>query len=137
MIVIVYGSRGWRSKAIIDHRLSKLPSNARVRHGGARGADDLGGTLALARGIPVEVVKAEWGKFGNAAGPIRNVKMLEMFPRPKYTIGFWDGKSTGTAHMIKEIKKRGIDGEVINSKGVSYRIDEVEVTKSGKIILGG
>lgn len=46
-------------------------------HGGARGADTLAGQAAELLGWPEQVMRAEWNRYGCAAGPIRNRQMLQ------------------------------------------------------------
>ena len=47
-------------------------------HGGARGADRAIGRAARQLGWPVEVLPADWRRYGRAAGPIRNRELLEL-----------------------------------------------------------
>ena len=49
---------------------------AQLLHGGARGADRLIGQAARSLAWPVEVIPAEWVRYGRAAGPLRNGLML-------------------------------------------------------------
>jgi hypothetical protein len=77
--------------------------------GGATGADTLGIKLAHEKGCKVIKIEAEWGKYGKAAGPIRNQKMAAIADK---CICFWDGKSKGTKSMIDICKKKGIPCQV-------------------------
>ena len=45
--------------------------------GHAPGADMLGERFAKAYGYPLKIFPADWNKFGNAAGPIRNEQMAK------------------------------------------------------------
>ena len=65
--------------------------------GGCEGADLLGERYAELHGYPIERHDAKWQLYGRAAGPLRNQKMAEL---ADLVICFWDGKSTGTKHMI-------------------------------------
>lgn len=68
-------------------------------HGGCRGVDQKAAFWAMGRNIKVKEFKADWPKYGRSAGPKRNKKMA------KYAdalIAFWDGRSKGTANMIRE-----------------------------------
>ena len=51
-----------------------------------------------------DIMKAEWDKYGKAAGPIRNTKMVD-----KCTMGaaVWDGESKGTLDCITKLEKQG------------------------------
>ena len=48
-----------------------------VVSGGARGVDKWGECLGEQLGLAVSVFKAEWNKYGNPAGPIRNMQMAK------------------------------------------------------------
>lgn len=72
--------------------------------GGCRGADMLGERYAKENDYEIIRYNAEWDKYGAAAGPKRN---LAMAADCDYVICFWDGKSRGTASMIKQAEKCG------------------------------
>ena len=72
--------------------------------GRCKGADALGEQYAKEKGILVEYYPAEWDKYGKAAGPIRNQKMVD---NCDYAICFWDNKSKGTKSLIDYAKKIG------------------------------
>lgn len=68
--------------------------------GCAPGADSLGIAWALERGTLIKRFPAKWREQGRAAGPIRNKAMA------RYADAFvvvWDGKSRGTADMLRQI----------------------------------
>lgn len=67
-----------------------------------RGADRIGEQYAKENGLKKTIFKAEWGKYGRAAGPIRNEEMAKI---ADCVICFWDGKSAGTKSMINLAKK--------------------------------
>lgn len=100
--VLITGSRRWRSFTAIRNTLAQLREllgEFTVVQGGARGADLYAELAARVLGLPDPItVKAEWDRYGRAAGPIRNIEMLEM--GPVYVVGFWVHGSTGTAHTL-------------------------------------
>lgn len=104
MLVLICGSRDWENKDIIQSALDELGEGDVVIAGGARGADRLGEQLAKAQGLQVRVFPADWDQYGKSAGAIRNIQMLDQEPNQIWA--FWDGKSPGTAHTIREAKKR-------------------------------
>ena len=65
--------------------------------GGAQGADSLGERYARMRNFGLIKVKADWNRHKRSAGFIRNKEMLNIADG---VVCFWDGKSTGTGHMI-------------------------------------
>lgn len=77
--------------------------------GMAPGPDLLGKRWADEQVPPVPVTKfpANWQKHGNKAGNYRNVDMgvyAATGPKGGGLILTWDGKSTGSAHMLKVSK---------------------------------
>jgi hypothetical protein len=76
----------------------------------AKGADTLGCRYAQEADYPLRGFKAEWGKFGRAAGPIRNKLMAK---HADALIAFWDGKSRGTQHMIDYADEMGLKIKVV------------------------
>ena len=82
------------------HRRSGI---ARIYEGGASGADAGARQWALDNGVPNLTFQAEWGKYGKAAGPIRNNAMLQHALRhetlPILTVAFPGG--IGTAGMVE------------------------------------
>jgi hypothetical protein len=75
-----------------------------VVSGKASGADSLGERFAASAKIPVTEFPADWNKYGNAAGPIRNKQMGDYADE---LLAFWDGKSKGTKHMIDYMTSLG------------------------------
>jgi hypothetical protein len=87
--------------------------------GGARGADTLAKKFAK-KYLPdfsFWECKANWKKHGNAAGPIRNLRMLKE-GKPDLVIAFPGGK--GTAHMTKIAREAGV--KVIQIKSPAPRL---------------
>ena len=95
-----------------------------IMHGGAIGADRLGGRYAEEKKLPVALRKADFKGRGPSAGYDRNIQMIQeagsgyvnerdfkkvlnrQFKPPKESAGavvvFWDGKSGGTQQMIRK-----------------------------------
>lgn len=119
MRVIVCGSRKWHDRGLIADTLNALVAKYDLRfpeptiiHGKCpRGADRLAGEEAGKAGMVVEEHPADWDAHGKRAGLIRNAHMAAL--GADLCIAFWDGESTGTAHMIGEARKRGIPVEVV------------------------
>lgn len=57
----------------------------------------------------MRIVKAEWDKYGKAAGPIRNVEMMGY---ADFFIAVWDGVSRGTKNAIQLARKQNIPGRI-------------------------
>lgn len=109
--VIVCGSRRWRDRNRIATRLFDLPTDTTIVHGAAQGADRIAHQEAEKLGLLVEPHPAEWGSLGKRAGLVRNEVMAGL--GADLCIAFWDGRSTGTQHMIEQARKRDIPVEII------------------------
>ena len=103
MKLIIAGGRDFNQGYIIYKVLYGLGNDIinEVVCGDAKGADTLGAEWAHLHNIPVKHFPAKWDEYGKAAGYIRNAEMGEYADA---LIAFWDGKSKGTAHMIKTMK---------------------------------
>lgn len=74
-----------------------------VVSGKAAGGDRAGEVYADLMNIPVKSFPADWTKHGKKAGPLRNIDMAEYADA---AVVLWDGKSTGSWHMVQEMTKR-------------------------------
>lgn len=122
MNIIVAGSRNfgaidsstedkWRFVwAHLDAAWGSRPDNPTLVSGGATGIDRCGELWAESRKVPVLQMPANWSRYGNIAGPIRNEEMATIADR---CIVFWDGKSRGSKNMIDIALKRGLHLTVI------------------------
>jgi hypothetical protein len=70
-----------------------------VIQGEARGADKLAKKWAEFINVPVVSFPANWALYGNLAGPIRNLQMIQE-GRPDLVVAFKGG--AGTRNMIKQ-----------------------------------
>lgn len=70
--------------------------------GDATGVDEITQLWCDEKGIPCDEEEAKWHKYGNGAGPIRNIEMVK---ECDLGIGIWDGKSRGTAHCIRTLRE--------------------------------
>lgn len=102
---IVAGSRhiGWHvpygelvKLRIKDKRTHPFAQATEIVSGHAKGADEAGEVYADFYDVPLKVFEAEWEKYGNRAGPIRNSKMAVYADA---LVLIWDGKSKGSRHM--------------------------------------
>lgn len=84
--------------------------------GGCAGVDTVAGQIAQEMKFDISVEPAEWTKYGRAAGPIRNEKMvlraLEYQKQgiPTVVLAFHDAieKSRGTKNCVARAKKAGL-----------------------------
>lgn len=91
LVEIAIASCGWQISMLI--------------HGAARGVDTMAEDWAVANGVPVFSFPANWDAFGKKAGMIRN---RQMAMNADALVAVWDGKSRGTANMIRIAEERGL-----------------------------
>lgn len=112
MRVVICGSRTWTDKETIYLFVCALPLLSEVITGGARGADTIADAAAEEFGHFRIIFPANWKGQGKAAGPLRNLRMLDM--KPDRVIAFRaKGQSVGTDVMVRECKRRGIPVRVV------------------------
>lgn len=125
---LICGGRGFTDAAMMERVLSELVVERGhpecVIHGNARGADTLAG--AWARSVDIEVheepvSKEEWLKYGKAAGPIRNQRMLDVWA-PNLVIAF--PGQTGTSDMADRAHEHGVEVIHVSAEGTLTRTNE-------------
>ena len=78
MRTIIAGSRDLFDLSLVENATKDSGFTiTEVVCGCAQGVDTMGNKWADAHGIPVRHFPADWQKFGNRAGPIRNAKMAD------------------------------------------------------------
>lgn len=99
--ILICGDRNWTDGGLIYQLLADVDA-ACVIEGKCRGADQLACKAAEALNIPVQSFPADWGRYGGAAGPIRNQQMLDE-GKPNIVWAFHDDltRSAGTKNMIQ------------------------------------
>ena len=114
--VIVAGSRSFGNYALLKEKLNAILKEKKTTHqvqiisGGAAGADKLGEIYAKEHDLDLKLFPANWQLHGNKAGYIRNTEMAR---HAQAVVVFWDGKSSGTRHMIKTAHKLNLLTRVI------------------------
>lgn len=114
--VLVSGGREYTNWDKVNEFLTDIHKETpieKIVHGGARGADSLGGKWARENGVVEKVYKADWGTHGKAAGVIRNQEMLDS-NTVELVIAFPGGK--GTSDMVSRAKKSGIEVKEIQNE---------------------
>ena len=112
--LVVAGSRGFDSYERLSAELDKYlagRSNVTIISGTARGADRLGEKYAQAHGYKIEQMPAQWAKYHQGAGPIRNKQMVKTADA---VLVFWDNESTGTKNIIECARAENIPCKVVN-----------------------
>lgn len=96
---IIAGSRGINDWCFVERAIDRAwwPITE-VISGHAFGVDRLGERWADGHNIPVEKVIPDWGRYGRAAGMIRNEMMAKIADA---AIIIYDGVSSGTLNMCR------------------------------------
>lgn len=102
MKIAVIGSRTFNDYKLLAASLHLLgitdsAISNEIISGGARGADRLAENFAENLGIKCTVIKPDWGRYGKAAGIIRNQSIIDA---ADMVVAFWDGHSKGTKNSI-------------------------------------
>ncbi len=125
--VLICGDRNWTDVALVEKVILELKDKIKyIVHGDngeldpitgmvVRGADKMAGWVCRKWGIKCYAVPAEWERYGRAAGPLRNQKMLNEY-YPQVVIAFHDDitKSTGTKDMYQRAFAANIEAIIIN-----------------------
>jgi len=107
MRVLVCGGRDYNDGPAVSAAMAPIAYRVEVLiEGGAVGADRQGKMWAMRRDIPVETFAADWKRYGNRAGPIRNQRMLDE-GKPDLVVAFPGGR--GTADMVRRAKAAGVE----------------------------
>lgn len=106
MRIIIAGSRSFNDYDLLKEKCDiffQNYNNIEIISGTANGADKLGERYAIENGYQLKLFPADWNRYGKSAGFRRNV---EMSNHADALVVFWDGKSRGTQHMIREAEKK-------------------------------
>jgi hypothetical protein len=77
----------------------------------AGGVDRWGYDFAKKNGLRIHEFPADWKKFGNYAGPLRNAEMGKFAKAHEgRLLAVWDGVSTGTMGMVQWARQHGLQG---------------------------
>jgi hypothetical protein len=110
--VLVCGGRRFNDALLLNRTLTEIAvkcadegRSVRIAHGNADGADSLADRWAEEANVPREPFNAEWARYGRAAGPMRNARMLGSF-KPHLVVAFEGG--AGTEDMVRKAKAAGV-----------------------------
>jgi len=110
-VVLVCGSRNYKNDGEIERQLEMLPSGTWVVEGEAPGADTIARECCLYLRIPFIACPANWDRYGNKAGPMRNMQMQRDF-QPNAGLAFHNKRrledSEGTFDMVTRMRNEGV-----------------------------
>lgn len=101
--------------------------------GCAKGVDTSGELLAKKYQIPIKKFKADWDKYGKAAGPIRNKMMADYADMAIILINDLSKGSLNMIQHMNSLNKPHIIYFFQNSKYVNYKVVGKIGTNSSKI----
>ena len=108
--ILICGDRNWTDVGAIKKIIKEHANDTTtIIQGECQGADLIAKSVAKKLKIKSIGFPAEWQKYGKAAGPIRNQKMLGE-GLPTIVFAFHDNivASRGTKYMVMKSKKYGI-----------------------------
>lgn len=108
--ILVTGGRDYKDWGELSWALDSvfpIEEEIHIIEGGAIGADFLAQVWCEYEGVPYSTFEADWKKYGKAAGPIRNQKILDENPDIDVVIAFKGDK--GTKDMVDRAIKKGIE----------------------------
>lgn len=109
LTVLVCGGRKFADDKLLCQTLKAIHAKTAITllvNGGAPGADTRAVSWALRHDVPFQTIQAEWTKYGPAAGPLRNQRMLDD-THPDLIVAFPGGR--GTADMVARAKAAGVE----------------------------
>ncbi len=109
--LIIAGGRDFNRVLTLKREMLNYDTTSlEVVCGGAKGADTYGERWAKKNNVPIKYFLAEWDKYDNAAGYIRNRQMAEY---GTHLLAFWDGESRGTKNMIDTATELGLNVQIV------------------------
>lgn len=104
MRVLIFGGRDLDENKCLNWLLKNIEIEdiSLVISGLARGADTAGKKYAIKKGLTLLKFPADWDRYKDRAGPIRNMQMY-VEGKPDLAISFPGG--TGTQNMLGILKK--------------------------------
>lgn len=112
--VAIVGSRDYPHLEHVASYVNRLPMNAVIVSGGAKGVDTAAEMAAKARRMKTVIYPADWDTHGKAAGFIRNQDIVNAADR---LVAFSHNSSRGTNHSIQLARQAGKPVLVFDSSG--------------------
>ena len=113
-VIAIVGSRTYPKLELVKKFVEDLDDDVGIVTGGARGVDQAAEDAALPIGLSVQVIKADWERYGRGAGMIRNTQIVKVADE---VVAFWDLKSRGTHDTISKARAAGKPVHVVGPDG--------------------
>ena len=111
MKITIGGCRDFEDYAVFSKFVGECIKNINpqdkiiILSGHCKGVDMMAERYASEMGYEIEIHAADWKRYGRAAGPKRNLEMVE---NSDVVIAFWDNKSKGTGSLVGSAKRKGV-----------------------------
>jgi len=117
MKIGIVGSRGFNNYTSFKQVVSGFiqDGDSIVSGGAPKGADSMAELYAKEEYIEIKIFKADWDKYHEGAGMIRNGYIVD---ESDFVIAFWDGTSRGTKDTITKCKNLNKQCIIIDVKGI-------------------
>ena len=109
MKIAIIGSRNFPDEQKVYEFVASLPMGTSIVSGGAEGVDSWAASEARTRGLGVITYEPNYELHGRRAPLVRNEAIAIECDR---MVAFWDGKSRGTMHAVRQAKKLGRPVEI-------------------------
>ncbi len=113
--ILVCGDRNWTDRECITRELLRYDPTSIIVQGTCRGADKMAAESAQMLGLHCEGYAPDWERYGRAAGPIRNKRMLDTGIHLVLCFHNDIGNSKGTRNMMNQALARGIEIKIITT----------------------
>jgi hypothetical protein len=111
--IVIYGLREYADFEIIDDLIQVLSKDTIIIYGCRKGEDLLVKKISEERELKYITCPADWKRYGQSAGPLRNTQMLLL--NPDMVIVFHDNiKSSCRKNLIKQAEKNKINLHIYN-----------------------
>jgi hypothetical protein len=110
MRILVCGDRNWKDRGFVERIIEEYASNALIIISGcAPGVDTFAVKHAKDMSYECLAFPADWERYGKAAGPVRNKRML-VEGKPDIVVAIHSDIeiSKGTKNMIFQANKAGV-----------------------------
>lgn len=102
MILAIFHTREFRDYAHFERALARLrpllPALTKIITTGAPGTDPMGARYARAQGLPLQVLRPDYRRFGREARLLLNERALK---QASGLVAFWDESSPSTGHALR------------------------------------
>ena len=113
----IVGSRDYPFPGLVDSFVAALPRGAVIVSGGNGNVDKAAASMGRLLRYVVDEFKADWGRYGRAAGPIRNREIVRSGVYCLVVFIDLAVKSDGSRNAIKAAKAAGVPVFIFDQKG--------------------